>query len=201
LSGTDPQIGIIATTTILASAAGAAAGMITSWFRFGRPDPGSMCNGMLAGLVAISSSCAFVESWAAVLIGLFAGALVVYSVAFVGKRLRIDDPVGAISVHGTSGIWGALSLGLFGNGRYGEGWNGVQGKVTGLLYGDVKQFYAEIIGTAVCCGVVFLTAYTVFYAIGLFSPHRAPVEDQVIGLDQPELGVLGYQPDAEKFPR
>jgi Amt family ammonium transporter len=197
LSGTDTQIGVIAVNTMLASSAGAAAGMIFTWFRFGRPDPSFMCNGMLAGLVAITAPCAFVESWAAVIIGLLAGILVVFAVDFVETKLRIDDPVGAVSVHGVCGAWGVLSLGLFANGRYGDGWNGVAGNVTGLLYGDAGQFVAEVIGVAACIVAVSLMARIAFAVTGVFGPHRAASADQVIGLDRPELGILGYQTDHE----
>jgi Amt family ammonium transporter len=198
LSGMDTQIGVIATNTMLASAAGAAAGMITTWLRFGRPDPSFMCNGMLAGLVAITAPCAFVESWAAVVIGVIAGMLVVVSAEFIETRVRIDDPVGAISVHGTCGLWGVISLGLFANGRYGDGWNGVPGKVAGLFYGDFRQLIAEAIGAIVCIVAVFGLAHITFSIIGFFTPHRVAVEDEMIGLDGPEMGVLGYQPDLDK---
>ena len=95
------------------------------------------CNGLLAGLVAITAPCAFVSPPAAVLIGVVAGVLVVVARARSSRRrLRIDDPVGAIAVHGVCGAWGALALGLFADGSYGDGWNGVAGPVRGLLFGD-----------------------------------------------------------------
>src|SRR5437588_11397847 len=94
--------------------------------RMGKPDPGMMANGMLAGLVAITAPCAFVQPWAAAVIGSVAAVLVVESVFFV-ERKGIDDPVGAISVHGTCGIWGVLTVGIFAGGRYGASWNGAAG--------------------------------------------------------------------------
>ena len=118
--------------------------------RFGKPDVGMLCNGMLAGLVAITAPCAFVTAPVAILIGVVAGVLVIDSAMFIENALKIDDPVGASSVHGVCGAWGILSLGLFADGRYGDGWNGVPGKVTGLFYGDGKQFVAECIGILVC---------------------------------------------------
>ncbi len=150
LAGTDLRIGVVATNTMLASAGGALAAMVLMMRKFGKPDPSMMANGMLAGLVAITAPCAFVTAPVAVLIGVIAGVLVVYSVFFVEQKLKVDDPVGAISVHGVNGAWGVLSLGLFADGKYGDGWNGVPGTVTGLFYGAPKQFVAQVIGTLVC---------------------------------------------------
>jgi Amt family ammonium transporter len=192
LSGMNTQIGVIATNTMLAAAAGAASGMIVTWKRYGYPDVGFMCNGMLAGLVAITASCAFVDSWIAVLIGALAGVLVVYSSEVVENKLKIDDPVSAISVHGVCGAWGVLALGLFANGRYGEGWNKVSGKVTGLCYGDGSQFVAQIIGAAVCVATVFWLARLFFWLIGRWSPHRADSSHLKDGLDKWELGLSAY---------
>jgi len=125
LSGTDNRIAIIAVNTMLASASGALFAMLAMIWKFGKPDPAMMCNGMLAGLVAITAPCAFVNAPGAVLVGALAGLLVVASSFFVERVLRIDDPVGAISVHGTCGSLGVLSVGLFANGSYGQGWGGV----------------------------------------------------------------------------
>src|SRR5215471_7438965 len=124
LAGADGRIGIIATNTMLASMSGAVLAMIYVWATTGKPDPGMMCNGMLAGLVAITSPCAFVTPVGAFIIGAVSGVLVVVSVNFF-DRIHIDDPVGAISVHGTNGAWGLISVGLFSDGSYGQGWNGV----------------------------------------------------------------------------
>src|SRR4029079_3428398 len=115
-------------------------------FRFGAPDVSWLCNGMLAGLVAITAPCAFVTAPVAILIGAVAGVLVINSAMFIENVLKIDDPVGASSVHGACGAWGILALGLFADGRYGDGWNGVPGAVRGLLYGDPSQFAAEVVG-------------------------------------------------------
>src|SRR5438093_5777192 len=122
LAGTDLRIAIVATNTMLASATGAIFATLWMWLvRTKKPDPSMMCNGMLAGLVAITAPCAFVNSVSAVIIGCIAGWLVVESVFFFERR-KIDDPVGAISVHGVNGAWGVLSLGLFADGTYGDGW-------------------------------------------------------------------------------
>ena len=143
LASTDTQIGIIAANTLLASVAGGVAGMIMAWTCIGKPDPSFACNGMLGGLVAITAPCAFVDAWAAVVIGAIAGIVMYGSTFFVEARLKIDDPVGAISVHGACGFWGILSLGIFANGKYGDGWNGVPGTVKGMISGDYTQILAE----------------------------------------------------------
>ncbi len=156
LAGTDLRIGVIAVNTMLASAAGAFSAMIYMWVKYGKPDPTMCVNGLLAGLVAITAPCAFVNAPVAVLIGLIAGVLVVLSVLFIDGVLKIDDPVGAISVHGVCGAWGVLSLGLFADGTYGDKWNSVEGTVTGLFYGDVSQFVAQVINVIVNFVFVFM---------------------------------------------
>src|SRR5262249_17595800 len=140
LAGTDLRIAVVATNTMLASAAGAVTAMLVMMAKFGKPDPSMMANGMLAGLVAIPAPFALLTPPPPVLIGAVAGVVVVWSVFFVERTLKVDDPVGAISVHGANGAWGVLALGLLADGKYGDGWNGVPGTVTGLLYGDAKQF-------------------------------------------------------------
>src|SRR5439155_133614 len=146
LAGSDLRIGVIATNTMLAGAAGGITAMLYMWLKYGKPDPSMLANGTLAGLVAITAPCAFVTAPSAVLIGGIAGVLVCAAVFFIERRLRIDDPVGAISVHGVCGLWGILSLGLLADGTYGDGWNGVNGAVRGLLYGDAGQFAAQLVG-------------------------------------------------------
>src|SRR5207244_7740425 len=128
LAGTDLRIAVIATNTMLASAAGAFSAMLYVWLRYGKPDPSMLANGMLAGLVAITAPCAFVNSVSACIIGLIAGILVVEGCLFIERTLKVDDPVGAIAVHGLNGAWGVLSIGIFADGTYGDGWNGVPGK-------------------------------------------------------------------------
>jgi Amt family ammonium transporter len=193
LSGTDLRISVIATNTMIASASGAFFALMYAWAKYGKPDPGMMANGMLAGLVAITAPCAFVNATGAFIIGAVAGVLVVISYYFVDRKLKIDDPVGAFSVHGACGYWGVLSLGLFADGKYGDGWNGVPGTVTGLFYGSPKQFLAEFIGGTTCFVFVFLVMYAFFKIlsktkIGL----RSSDADQLSGLDMPEMGSLGY---------
>ena len=192
LASTDTQIGIIATNTMLASAAGAAAAMIMAWIRIGKPDPSLSCNGMLAGLVAITAPCAFVDAWAAVTLGAIAGIIMYFSVFFVEEKLKLDDPVGAISVHGTCGAWGVLSLGIFANGKYGDGWNGVAGNVKGVISGDPMQLLAEFIGMST--NIIYVGSITllVLFILEKTFGNRTSAETEMEGLDGPEMGALGY---------
>jgi Amt family ammonium transporter len=192
LAGTDLRIGIIATNTMLASAGGALSATLYMWFRFGKPDPTMAANGLLAGLVAITAPCAFVTAPSAVLIGLIAGVVVVLSVLFIDGVLKIDDPVGAISVHGVCGAWGVLSVGLFADGTYGDGLNGVKGTVTGLFYGNGGQFVAQFIDVIVNFVFVFIAAYLTFKFIDIIIGNRVSAEVEIGGLDLPETGILAY---------
>src|SRR5205823_560494 len=124
LAAADGRIGIVAANTMIAGMAATISGVIYMWTTQGKPDPSMMCNSMLAGLVAITSPCAFVTPVGAFIIGAVAGVLVIWSVYFFDRRV-IDDPVGAISVHGVNGAWGLIAVGLFSDGSYGQGWNGV----------------------------------------------------------------------------
>ena len=139
-AATDVQFATVATNTAIAAAVGAIVAMLWITKRAGKPDPGMMANGMLAGLVAITAPCAFVSPIVAALIGLIAGVLVIESVFFVERTLKIDDPVGAISVHGVCGSFGVLAVGLFANGSYGVGWNGdaQEDGVKGLFSGRCR---------------------------------------------------------------
>lgn len=193
LAGTDLRIAVVATNTMLCSATGAVAATLWMWLiRTKKPDPSMMCNGMLAGLVAITAPCAFVNSVSACIIGIIAGVLVVESAFFIEGVLKVDDPVGAISVHGTCGAWGVLSLGLFADGTYGDGWNGVAGTVKGLFYGDSSQFIAECVGVAANFVYVGLISLIVFKLIDLVIGLRPSPEVEVDGLDVPEMGIPGY---------
>ncbi|MBI3321669.1 MAG: ammonium transporter [Candidatus Omnitrophica bacterium] len=193
LAGADLRIAVIATNTMLASATGAVAATLWMWWiRTKKPDPSMMCNGMLAGLVAITAPCAFVNSISACIIGLVAGVLVVESVYFIERVLKVDDPVGAISVHGVNGAWGVLSLGLFADGTYGDGWNGVAGTVKGLFYGCPSQFVAECIGVLANFVYVGLISVIVFKFIEMVVGQRTDPTVEVQGLDVPEMGVPGY---------
>lgn len=194
LAAADPRVAMIAANTMLSSAAGALTSLFNVWHNHRKPDMTMFCNGLLGGLVAITAPCAFVSPAAAVLIGVIAGILVVRAVAFLEERLRIDDPVGAIAVHGVCGAWGALSLGLLADGTYGDGWNGVAGPVRGLLFGDSKQFVAQVIGVVVNAIVVFLLAYAFFRFIDRTMGNRVSAEVEWSGLDSLEMGSEAYPP-------
>jgi Amt family ammonium transporter len=197
LAGTDLRIGVIAVNTMLASAAGAVAAMTYMWVKYGKPDPSMMINGMLAGLVAITAPCAFVNSVSAVIIGAIAGILVIWAAFFIDQTLKVDDPVGAIAVHGVNGAWGIISLGLFADGKYGDGWNGVKGPVTGLLYGDSGQFLAQIINVVVNFIFIFTASYLFFKLLDVLVGNRVKPEMEIEGLDVSEMGVRGYQEDVQ----
>jgi Amt family ammonium transporter len=193
LAGADLRIAVVAVNTLMASATGAVAATLWMWLvRSGKPDPGMMCNGMLAGLVAITAPCAFVGAASAGLIGLIAGILVVEAAFFVERNLRIDDPVGAIAVHGVNGAWGCLALGLFADGSYGDGLNGVAGGVRGLFFGDAGQLAAQSIG--VVTGIVFIGAavWVLFKALDATVGLRVSADTEIKGLDVPEMGVEAY---------
>jgi Amt family ammonium transporter len=199
LAGTDLRISVVAVNTMLASASGAIAAMFYMWLRYGKPDPSMAMNGMLAGLVAITAPCAFVNSVSAFIIGAVAGVLVCLSVFFVERTLKVDDPVGAISVHGACGAWGVLSLGLFADGAYGDGFNGVTGTVRGLLYGDAGQFAAQCIGTLTNFVFVFVASWAFFKLCDMVMGLRVSPEVEIDGLDLPEMGALAY-PDFALVP-
>lgn len=192
LAGTDLRISVVAVNTMLAGAVGGFVSMMIMWIFYKKPDPSMMCNGALAGLVAITAPSAFVNVNSAVLIGAVAGVLVVVSVLFIDRKLKIDDPVGAISVHFVNGIWGILATGIFADGTYGDGLNGVAGGVKGLLYGDLSQFLAQLIDVGVILiwglGMSFLFFKVLDATLGM----RVKAEDEIAGLDIPEMGMLAY---------
>ncbi len=196
LSCVDSRIAVIAVNTMLASGAGAVGAFLYLKLRFGTPDLSMMCNGMLAGLVAITAPCAFVTAPTAMLIGGVAGVLVIVSALFLEQNLRIDDPVGAISVHGVNGAWGILSLGLFADGRYGVGLNGVAGGVRGLFYGDSGQFFASCIGIIANLLWVGGSSFVALKVVGALVGNRSASQDELDGLDVSEMGGPGYAPDA-----
>jgi Amt family ammonium transporter len=160
---------------------------------------------MLAGLVAITAPCAFVSPNSAVVIGILAGILVCSGVLFNERVIKVDDPCGAISVHGYCGWLGAVSVGIFADGTYGAGWNGVgattylgkagQG-ITGLLYGDTSQFWMQLGGATLCAIYAFGFTYLVFSLVNAVWPLRVDKEAELGGLDIPEFGMLAYPEDA-----
>jgi Amt family ammonium transporter len=192
LSATNGSIGQIAINTMLASGAATLSAAFFMWKFYGKPDPSMMCNGMLGGLVAITAPCAFISPFIAFLIGAIAGVLVVWSVLFWERR-GIDDPVGAISVHGVGGLWGLLAVGLFANGTFGAGEHGVAGNVKGLFYGSPGQLLAQVIAAVTCIAWNLVAGGAVFYAVGrLTGGNRVPPEIELAGLDIPEMGAPGY---------
>src|SRR5215510_13946851 len=199
LAGTDLRIAVVATNTMLASATGALFATLWVWkVRGSKPDPSMMCNGMLAGLVAITAPCAFVNSVSACIIGLIAGILVVEACLFIERKMKVDDPVGAIAVHGVNGAWGVLSIGIFADGTYGDGWNGVPGTVTGLLYGNSTQIIAQSIGVIANVVYIGVVSVIVYKVIDVTIGNRVSASAEVEGLDLPEMGIPGYVGVAEE---
>jgi Amt family ammonium transporter len=193
LAGTDSRIAVVATNTMLAGAAGAISAMAWVWMKYGKPDPSMLANGMLAGLVAITAPCAFVTAPSAVVIGLIAGLLVCWAVVFFEKTMKLDDPVGAISVHGVNGLFGVLAVGIFADGTYGAGLNGVAGNVTGLLYGGTGQIVAQLTGVFANFVWVGASAYAAWQITSLVtSGSRVSQQVEELGLDIPEMGALAY---------
>jgi Amt family ammonium transporter len=192
LAGTDLRISVVAVNTMLASASGALLATLYVKWKTDKWDPGMMANGMLAGLVAITAPSGFVDAMGSIIIGAVSGILVVVAYNFIDRKLKIDDPVGAIAVHGVNGFWGVLSLGLFADGKYGDGWNGVPGTVKGLFYGDSSQLIAELIGGVTCFVFVFPVMYIFFKICAKTVGLRSSEADEVGGLDIPEMGVHGY---------
>jgi Amt family ammonium transporter len=205
--GAPARVPLIAVNAMLASAAAAVAAYVVVRIKFHKPDPSMICNGLMAGLVAICGPCAFVNPTGAVLIGAVAGVLVIYSVLFLEGTMKVDDPVGAISVHGVGGAWGVLSLGLLADGSFGAGWNGVHDPaknglepgVTGLFgplfgapAGDPAQFLAQLIGAVACVTFAGLSAWAWFKVWGALTPARSRHEDEMAGLDLPEMGAECY---------
>jgi Amt family ammonium transporter len=188
------RIGSVAVNTMIAGATGSFGALLYMWMRFGKPDASMAGNGLLAGLVAITAPSGFVNTVGAAIIGFSAGVLVCLSVEFLERVMKVDDPVGATSVHGTCGLWGVLCVGLFADGtsNYGGSWNGVDGSVTGLFYGDPGQFVAQLIGVCTLAGVIFTLSYVFNALVDFFVGQRVSADVELEGLDLPEMGALGY---------
>ncbi|MEA1902627.1 MAG: ammonium transporter [Actinomycetota bacterium] len=181
----------IALKTLLAAAAGAITAMAINWTKDGKPDVSIAANGLLAGLVAVTAPVGAVETWAAVLIGAIGGAIVVFSVGFF-DRLKIDDPVGAISVHGVVGTWGTLSIALFA--RYDDAFLGREN--AGLFYGGgLDQFWTQLIFVVVHFVFVTAAAGALFLALKKTIGLRVSEEEEIAGLDVLEHGSPGYGHD------
>lgn len=179
--------GFVALNTNLAAAAGTVAAMLISWVIVGKADVPMMLNGALAGLVAITASCAFVDTWAAVVIGMIAGILVFYSIRFFESK-KIDDPIFALSVHGAAGVWGTLSTGLFATPEL-----ATVGK-PGLFYGGgFEQLGVQAMGVAACAAFAFIVSYIILGIMKVsMKGLRVTEEEEIIGLDMSEHGSYGY---------
>jgi len=188
------RISSVAVNTMLAGMTGSFSAMYYMWLRYGKPDASMTGNGLLAGLVAITAPSGFVNPMASIIIGLIAGLLCCVSVEFVERVLKLDDVVGAISVHGANGLWGVISVGLFADGtsNYAGAWNGVPGSVTGLFYGDAGQLVAQLIGVSTLLGFVFTFSFVLNLIIEVAWGHRVTAKVELEGLDIPEMGALGY---------
>ncbi len=188
------RIGSVAVNTMLAGCTASFAALLYMWIRYGKPDASMAVNGLLAGLVAITAPSGFVNPFAAAVIGWIAGILVCIAVEFFDRVPRVDDPVGAISVHGVNGIWGVIATGLFADGRsnYGGSWNGVAGGVTGLFYGDAGQLVAQLIGVATLLGVIFTMSFLWNWLVDVIVGQRSSPKAELNGLDIPEMGALCY---------
>lgn len=192
LNAGDFRLAIVATNTMIAGAIGGLVAMFYMWAKYGKPDPSMTANGALAGLVAITAPCAFVPAWAAFIIGIVAGFLVCFAVPFIENKLKIDDPVGAISVHCVNGCWGILATGLFADGTYGAGYNGVSHAVTGLFYGNPSQFAAQLIDVGVLIVWGFGMSFLWFKLLDKVWGLRVKPEVELEGLDLDEMGAYGY---------
>jgi len=192
LGATDLRISVVAVNTLLSGCFGTVTAMAWTNAKWGKPDISMTCNGMLAGLVAITAPCAFVAPWAACVIGIVAGFLVCYGVWFFDHIAHVDDPCGAISVHGVCGMWGVLATGIFADGTYGDKWNGVNGTVKGLLYGDAGQLGAQILHAVIGMAWAFGITYLIFKVAGRFVRLRVSEEAELEGLDFSEFGSVCY---------
>jgi len=176
----DSSIGYIAVTTNIAAAAGAISAMITAWIKLKKPEASMALNGALAGLVAITAPCDGVSPIGALIIGAIGGVLVVLSVLFIDSVLKVDDPVGAVSVHGVCGVWGTLSVGLFNTS-------------TGLFYGGgIKQFAIQALGAGSAFVWAFGLGLLMFFLISKTVGLRVSAEEELKGLDIGEHGMEAY---------
>jgi Amt family ammonium transporter len=187
----DVSIGHIAMTTNLAAAMGAITVMFLSWIKFGKPDVSMTLNGALGGLVAITAGCASVSMWGAIAIGVIAGIVVTFGIGFVEKTLKIDDPVGAVTVHGLCGAAGTLSVGLFATASAGE-LTGM-GSINGLFYGGgFAQLGVQALGVVAYLAWTLVTAFILFKTIKSTVGLRVTKEEEIMGLDLGEHGSESY---------
>jgi Amt family ammonium transporter len=187
--------GYVALTTNLAAAAGGLGGIVTAWLVLKRPDISMLLNGVIAALVAVTAASGFVAPWAAIVIGAVAGAIAVYGVLVV-ERLRVDDPIGAVAVHGLAGIWGTLATGLFAVPALAANLGTGAG---GLVYtGSPHQLGVQALGITVVAGFTFACSYGALWTLRAAFGIRAEAEGETAGLDVSEHGQAGYP---ELYPR
>jgi len=183
--GADLSFARIAVTTNIAAAGGALAAMFTAWYHVGKPDLGYTLNGALAGLVAITAGCAVVSPTSALIIGLVGGSIMFYGTRFL-EKIRIDDPVGAIPVHGFAGMWGTLAVALFAQAPYTTAF-------TGLFFGgSVYQLLIQALGVLAVFGWTVVAAFAVFKGVNLTHGLRVSESEELKGLDQNEHGTTAY---------
>lgn len=185
----DAFFGYVALNTQLAAAAGAVAALFIAWAMTGKSDVPTMLNGALAGLVAITASCAFVAPWAAVVIGIVGGLIVFFSMKFFDKA-RIDDPIFALSVHGVAGVWGTVSTGFFATPELAA----MNGGNAGLLYGGgFSQLGVQVLSVVACGAFAFIASYILLLITkALVGGLRVTEEEEIVGLDLSEHGGYGY---------
>ena len=182
-------IGRVATNTTLAAAAGGLSAMAIIYRRIKKWDMGITINGFLGGLVSITAPCYYVNSTGSILIGLIGGVVVVYGIDFI-EWLRIDDPIGAVAVHGFAGIWGTWSVGIFATGQFGG--------VEGLWSGDGgKQLWAQVWSNAVVAAVAFGVGLALMYAVKATGTLRVSEEIEREGIDIHEHGSPAYHEEAQ----
>jgi Amt family ammonium transporter len=191
-AGTDLRMTVIIVNSVISCAFGSLTALFVMWKKFGKPDPSMTANGLLAGLVAITAPCAFVAPWAAAVIGTIAGVIVVYVVIWMDHKAKVDDPVGAVAVHGANGLWGVIAVGIFADGKYGAGLNGVSTGVEGVLYGNPGQLAAQITSAVVLvvfCSVMCIAFFALLKkTVGL----RSDEAHEIMGLDLGEMGAQSY---------
>ncbi|RCW45634.1 ammonium transporter [Paenibacillus prosopidis] len=191
----DGFFGYVAFNTMLGAGAGGVAALLISWAVSGKADITTMLNGTLAGLVAITASCAYVAPWAAVVIGLVAGVLVFYSVKFF-EKIKVDDPIYALSVHGAAGIWGTLANGIFATQALAEKVGIGQGGI--IDTGSWKQLWVQFESVVVVGAFVLAVSFLVLGIMKLIMGFRVTEEQEIIGLDLSEHGAYGYPEQMKK---
>jgi Amt family ammonium transporter len=188
LAATDLRISTIAVNTFLAGVAGGVVAYYVQFARSGKADIGVTCSGIIAGLVAITAPCAYVDSWAAVVIGAIGGGLVILIANVLESTFHLDDPVWAVACHAGGGIWGLIALGIFANGSYGD--------VAGLIAGDGSKIVAQLISVVALVAWTGITSFIIFGIIKATMGLRVSEEDETVGLDASEFSQLGYVVEA-----